>query len=97
MGKCGDGAALCAPKRRASGPICGSLMYFAGGGGAGSGHKLVTGLKEKGPAMSQALENVARPAGFEPTTPWFVGRWPAVLPNAPKLHSPLQALIYGLS
>jgi len=28
---------------------------------------------EKGLAFAKPLENVARPAGFEPTTPWFVG------------------------
>jgi len=27
---------------------------------------------EKGRRSSQALEILARPAGFEPTTPWFV-------------------------
>src|SRR5436190_10972299 len=29
----------------------------------------------KGPASSQALLFLARPAGFEPTTPWFVARY----------------------
>jgi len=32
--------------------------------------------KEKGPAASQTLDYVARPAGFEPTTPWFVDKGP---------------------
>jgi len=31
--------------------------------------------KRKGPASLQALESVARPAGFEPTTPWFVAKY----------------------
>src|SRR6185503_18930632 len=30
---------------------------------------------DKGLRSSQALENLARPAGFEPTTPWFVARY----------------------
>src|SRR5512132_2077747 len=30
---------------------------------------------EKGLRSSQALESLARPAGFEPTTPWFVARY----------------------
>src|SRR5438552_9752297 len=50
-------------------------MYLGVGGGAGRGHKLVTGLKDNRPAIMQALEYVARPAGFEPTTPWFVARY----------------------
>ncbi len=29
----------------------------------------------KGPAFLQALDCLARPAGFEPTTPWFVARY----------------------
>ena len=31
--------------------------------------------KEKGLQQSQALEYLARPAGFEPTTPWFVAKY----------------------
>src|SRR5690242_9871379 len=30
---------------------------------------------DKGLRSSQDLENLARPAGFEPTTPWFVARY----------------------
>ena len=31
--------------------------------------------ERKGPASLQAPEKVARPAGFEPTTPWFVAKY----------------------
>ena len=38
-----------------------------------------SGLKEKKKGLNsfriQALEWVARPAGFEPTTPWFVAKY----------------------
>jgi len=39
-------------------------------------HLYGTEVKRKGPAPSQALDYVARPAGFEPTTPWFVDKGP---------------------
>jgi hypothetical protein len=38
--------------------------------GAPEGHR----LKSKSLANLQGLEYLACPAGFEPTTPWFVGR-----------------------
>ena len=36
---------------------------------------------DKGLRSSQALDNLARPAGFEPTTPWFVAKIPIVFPK----------------
>src|SRR5690348_12027706 len=33
---------------------------------------LLQAPNDKGLRSSQALKNLARPAGFEPTTPWFV-------------------------
>ena len=35
--------------------------------------------EEKGPASPQALDYLARPAGIEPTTPWFVGPVTSIL------------------
>ena len=35
--------------------------------------KFAQNKKEKPPERLQVLNWVARPAGFEPTTPWFVG------------------------
>jgi len=32
--------------------------------------------KRKSLANEQGFDRMARPAGFEPTTPWSVGRWP---------------------
>ena len=55
MGNGGDGAALRASERGASGAVCGSLKYLGNSGGRGGGHKLVTRLKQKGPAFPQAL------------------------------------------
>ena len=31
--------------------------------------------KQKGPSEWKALQKVARLAGFEPTTPWFVAKY----------------------
>jgi hypothetical protein len=51
-------------------------------------------VEEKGLASLQALDFVARPAGFEPTTPWFVGGFGI---NQCITNQPLAALVTSAS
>jgi integrase len=51
------------------------VRLAVGPAGGGSGYGTATRRQMKGADRSQPLDFVARPAGFEPTTPWFVARY----------------------
>ena len=55
----------------------------------------------KGPAHAgpECLKNLARPAGFEPTTPWFVGASKCLNSNPSQscpLHQLCSTAVYGV-
>ena len=72
VGKPGNGTAVRAPFSRTPRPICGSPVHLACRGESWWA-RFSHSLEMTGVSNEANPEYLARPAGVEPTTPWFVG------------------------